>query len=159
MLTPWKKDRILVDPFCGSGTFAIEAAMMAADMAPGMNRTFQAAQWENLVPEKCWENAMEDAKDRLDLSVRTDIQGFDIDSTMVRTAETNAKAAGVDRLVRFRRQAVSELAPDGEYGFLIANPPYGERLEEKGSTSGTVPDAGRAVRAAGYVVAVFDHRI
>ncbi|HIS81606.1 MAG TPA: class I SAM-dependent RNA methyltransferase [Candidatus Scatomonas merdavium] len=131
MLTPWKKDRILVDPFCGSGTFAIEAAMMAADMAPGMRRNFQAQQWDNLIPGKCWSDALEDAGDRLDLSVHTEIQGMDIDGEMVRTAEENARAAGVERLVRFRRQPVSELAPSGEYGFLIANPPYGERLEEK----------------------------
>ena len=131
MLTPWKKDRILVDPFCGSGTFAIEAAMMAADMAPGMKRSFQAQQWSNLVPEWCWRNAYEEAEDRMDLSVQTDIQGFDIDGSMVRTAEENARAAGVERLVRFRQQPVSELEPSGTYGFLIANPPYGERLEEK----------------------------
>lgn len=131
MLTPWKKDRILVDPFCGSGTFAIEAAMMAADMAPGMRRNFQAQQWDNLIPGKCWSDALEDAGDRLDLSVHTEIQGMDIDGEMVRTAEENARAAGVERLVRFRRQPVSELAPSGEYGFLIANPPYGERLEVK----------------------------
>ena len=131
MLTPWKKDRILVDPFCGSGTVPIEAAMMAADMAPGMRRNFQAQQWDNLIPGKCWSDALEDAGDRLDLSVHTEIQGMDIDGEMVRTAEENARAAGVERLVRFRRQPVSELAPAGEYGFLIANPPYGERLEEK----------------------------
>jgi putative N6-adenine-specific DNA methylase len=131
MLTPWKKDRILADPFCGSGTFAIEAAMMAADMAPGMHRSFQAQQWKNLIPEKSWTDAREEAQDRLDLSVRTDIRGYDIDESMIRTAEENARAAGVEKLVSFRRQPVSAFAPEGEYGFLIANPPYGERLEEK----------------------------
>ena len=78
MLTPWKKDRILVDPFCGSGTFPIEAAMMAADMAPGMNRHFLAESWEHLIPKECWEDAREEARERVNLDIETDIQGFDI---------------------------------------------------------------------------------
>ena len=159
MLTPWKKDRILADPFCGSGTFAIEAAMMAADMAPGMRRNFQAQQWDNLIPGKCWSDALEDAGDRLDLSVHTEIQGMDIDGEMVRTAEENARAAGVERLVRFRRQPVSELAPAGEYGFLIANPPYGERLEEKKALPELYRTLGERFALAGYLVAVPDYRV
>ena len=76
MLTPWKKDRILVDPFCGSGTFPIEAAMMASDMAPGLNRHFLAESWEHLIPKECWEDAREEARERVNLDIETDIQAL-----------------------------------------------------------------------------------
>lgn len=131
MLTPWKKDRILVDPFCGSGTFPIEAAMMAAQIAPGMNRSFLAEEWEHLVAEKHWKNVKEDAADRVDLTVETDIQGFDIDQDVIRSARENAKLAGVSSLIHFQQRPVAELSHPKKYGFLITNPPYGERLEEK----------------------------
>ena len=131
MLTPWKKDRILVDPFCGSGTFAIEAAMMAANMAPGMNRSFLSESWKNLIPKKTWYDAMDEANDLVDLSVKTDIQGYDIDAEMVNIARENAKLAGVDHLIHFQRRPVAELSHPKKYGFLITNPPYGERLEDK----------------------------
>ena len=99
MLTPWNKDRILVDPFCGSGTFPIEAAMMAANMAPGMNREFLSEDWKHLIPRKCCYDAMDEANDLVDLSVQTDIQGYDIDGDIIRAARANAKAAGVDELI------------------------------------------------------------
>ena len=79
LLTPCKKDRILVDPFCGSGTFPIEAAMMAAGVAPGMNRSFIAEEWANLIPKKEWYDALDEARELIDLSVETDIQGYDVD--------------------------------------------------------------------------------
>ena len=91
MLTPWNKERILVDPFCGSGTFPIEAAMMAADMAPGMNRSFLAEDWKHLVPRKCWYDALEEAQDRVNLDIETDIQGYDIDPEALKAARSNAK--------------------------------------------------------------------
>ena len=131
MLTPWKKDRILVDPFCGSGTFPIEAAMMAAQIAPGMNRSFLAEQWKHLVPRKHWYDVMDDAASRLDLTVETDIQGFDIDGDVIRSARENARLAQVDHLIHFQQRPVSELSHPRKYGFLVTNPPYGERLEEK----------------------------
>ena len=131
MLTPWKSDRILVDPFCGSGTFPIEAAMIAANMAPGMNREFLSEDWKHLIPRKCWYDAMDEANDLVDLSVQTDIQGYDIDGDIIRAARANAKAAGVDELIHFQQRSVSELSHPKKYGFLITNPPYGERIEEK----------------------------
>lgn len=131
MLTLWKKDRILVDPFCGSGTFPIEAAMMAAQIAPGMNRSFLAEQWKHLVPRKHWYDVMDDAASRLDLTVETDIQGFDIDGDVIRSARENARLAQVDHLIHFQQRPVSELSHPRKYGFLVTNPPYGERLEEK----------------------------
>ena len=131
MLTPWNKDRILVDPFCGSGTFPIEAAMIAADMAPGMKRSFLAEDWKHLVPRKCWYDALEEAQDRVNLDIDTDIQGYDIDPEALKSARANAKMAGVDKLIHFQQRAVKDLSHPKPYGFIITNPPYGERLEEK----------------------------
>ena len=131
MLTPWKKDRILVDPFCGSGTIPIEAAMMAANIAPGMNRDFTAEQWTNLVERKYWYDAIDEAHDQINTDIDTDIQGYDIDGDVLKTARKNAADAGVDHLIHFQRREVSQLSHPGKYGFIITNPPYGERLEEK----------------------------
>ena len=131
MLTPWGKDRILVDPFCGSGTFPIEAAMMAANMAPGMNREFLSESWGHLIPKKCWYDAANEAGDLVDLSVKTDIQGYDIDGEVIRAARANAKSAGVEELIHFQTRPVSQLSHPKKYGFIVTNPPYGERIEEK----------------------------
>lgn len=131
LFTPWKKNRILVDPFCGSGTFPIEAAMIAANMAPGMNRSFLADRWTNLIQKKTWYDVMDEAHDVLDLHVDTDIQGYDIDPNVVKAARENAKMAGVDHLIHFQQRPVSELNHPKRYGFVITNPPYGERIEEK----------------------------
>ena len=133
LLTPWKADRVLVDPFCGSGTFPIEAAMMAADIAPGMNRSFLAEDWKHLIPRKCWYEAMDEANERAKLDTETDIQGFDIDPQVLRAARENAKLAGVDHMIHFQQRAVKDLHHSKSFGFLITNPPYGERLEEKES--------------------------
>lgn len=131
MLTPWHADRILVDPFCGSGTFPIEAAMMAANIAPGMNREFLSQQWEGLAPKKVWYEAIEEAQDLVDPDVETSIQGYDIDEDVIGVARENARRAGVDKLIHFQRRPVAELNHPKKYGFLITNPPYGERLEDK----------------------------
>ena len=131
LLTPWKRDRILVDPFCGSGTFPIEAAMIAADMAPGMNRSFTAENWTNILGRKYWYQAVDEANDRMNPNVETDIQGYDMDAEIIKAARQNAAAAGVDHLIHFQPRPVSALSHPKKYGFLISNPPYGERLEEK----------------------------
>ena len=131
MLTPWHKDRILVDPFCGSGTFPIEAALMAANIAPGMNRSFTAEEWVNLIPKKAWYDAMDEANDVIDRKVQVDIQGYDLNPEAVKAARQNAKDAGVDHLIHFQERAVKDLSHPKKYGFIITNPPYGERLEDK----------------------------
>ena len=131
MLTPWRKERILVDPFCGSGTFPIEAAMIAANIAPGMNRQFTAEQWKNLIPKQLWYDTVEEAQDLMDADIQVDIQGYDIDAEVVKAARENAKRAGVDHLIHFQQRAVADLHHPKKYGFVITNPPYGERLEEK----------------------------
>jgi putative N6-adenine-specific DNA methylase len=131
LLTPWNRDRILVDPFCGSGTFPIEAAMMAAGMAPGMNRSFTAENWEHIVGKKVWYDTLDEARELVDLSVETDIQGYDMDGAMVEIARENARLAGVEKLIHFQRRDVAQLSHPKKYGFLITNPPYGERLQDK----------------------------
>ena len=127
-LTPWNKDRILVDPFCGCGTIPIEAAMIAANIAPGMNREFTAENWNHIAPRKSWYSAVDEAGDMMDLSVRPDIQGYDIDADMVASARKNAEAAGVLEMIHFQQRPVSELSHSKKYGFIITNPPYGERI-------------------------------
>ncbi len=131
LLTPWKADRILIDPFCGSGTIPIEAAMIAANMAHGMNRSFTAENWEHLVSKKEWEDCFLEAKESVDLSVETNIQAYDIDPEMVEIARVNARLAGVEALIHFQVRPLSALSQNKKYGFIITNPPYGERLEEK----------------------------
>lgn len=144
MLTPWKKDRILVDPFCGSGTFPIEAAMMAAGIAPGMNRSFTAEEWTNLIPKQLWYDAVEEAQEMVDLNVEVDIQGYDIDGEVVKAARENAKRAGVDSLIHFQQREVAALRHPKKYGFIITNPPYGERLEDKADLPALYTQIGQA---------------
>ncbi|MBQ6812623.1 MAG: class I SAM-dependent RNA methyltransferase [Agathobacter sp.] len=131
MLTPWRKDRILVDPFCGSGTFPIEAAMIAANIAPGMNREFTAENWTNIIPKQLWYDTVQEAEDMVDTDITVDIQGYDLDGEVVKNARENAKRAGVDHLIHFQQRDVAKLSHPKKYGFIITNPPYGERLEEK----------------------------
>lgn len=131
MLPPWRKDRILVDPFCGSGTFPIEAAMIAANIAPGMNRDFTAEEWTNLIDRKLWYECVKEAEDMIDTTVKVDIQGYDIDGDVIKAARENAKRAGVEHMIHFQQRAVADLSHPKKYGFIITNPPYGERLEDK----------------------------
>ena len=144
MLTPWRADRILVDPFCGSGTFPIEAAMIAANIAPGMNREFTAEQWTNLIDRSMWYECVKEAEDMIDTSVEVDIQGYDIDGDVVKAARENAKRAGVDHMIHFQQRAVADLNHPKKYGFIITNPPYGERLEEKADLPALYTQIGQA---------------
>ncbi len=131
MLTPWREGRILVDPFCGSGTFLIEAAMMAAQIAPGLQRSFTAMDWEHLVPKQLWEDCRKEAREMILIPKESDLQGYDIDGAVLKAARANAKAAGVERMIHFQERAVKDLSHPKKYGFVISNPPYGERMEEK----------------------------
>ena len=110
MLTPWKADRILVDPFCGSGTFPIEAAMMAANMAPGINREFLSEGWHHLIAKREWYDTLDEARDLVDLTVKTDIQGYDADEHMVAISRENARLAGVEDLIHFQTRDVAILS-------------------------------------------------
>lgn len=160
LLTPWKGDRILVDPFCGSGTFPIEAAMMAANMAPGMNRSFLAENWGNLIPHKCWYEAIDEANELVNTDIQVDIQGYDLDGEVVKAARSNAEAAGVEKLIHFQQRPLSALSHPKKYGFLITNPPYGERIEEKENLPELYREIGERFRAldswSAYIITAYE---
>ncbi|GAA0807942.1 class I SAM-dependent RNA methyltransferase [Clostridium sp. AF19-22AC] len=146
MLTPWSRDRVLVDPFCGSGTFPIEAAMMAAKIAPGMNRSFLAEEWGSVVSKSQWYQAVDEANDLIDDEIDVDIQGYDIDADVLKAARQNAEDAGVGHLIHFQQRDVRDLRHPKKYGFIITNPPYGERLEEKAVLPELYRDFGESFR-------------
>lgn len=160
MLTPWNQERILVDPFCGSGTFPIEAAMMAAGIAPGMNRSFLSEGWSHIIPRKCWYEAMDEANDLVRTDVQVDIQGYDADGEIIKAARSNAERAGVDSLIHFQKRLVSELSHPKKYGFLITNPPYGERLEDKKNLPALYRDLGKRFAAldswSAYIITAYE---
>lgn len=147
MLTPWNKDRILIDPFCGCGTFPIEAALIAANIAPGMNREFTAEGWTNLIDKKYWYQAINEANDLINDDIKTDIQGYDIDGEMVEYSRKNAQLAGVEHLIHFQQRPLSKLSHSKKYGFIITNPPYGERLEEKQALQPLYKEIGQKYKA------------
>ena len=130
-LTPWKADRILLDPFCGSGTIPIEAALMAANIAPGLNRSFVAETWNNIYSDNTWKDIRLEAREMIDIDVETDLQGYDIDPDMVRIAKENARLAGVESMIHFQKRDVSDTSHSKKYGFIITNPPYGERIMDR----------------------------
>lgn len=141
MVSGWRDDKPLIDPMCGSGTFPIEAAMMAANVAPGIDRAFVSEAWGNLIDKKYWYNAAEEANDLVNHKLlesginsyakKVDIQGYDIDPEMIAIARENAERAGVDQLIHFQVRDVAELSHSGRGGYIITNPPYGERMEDK----------------------------
>jgi len=131
MLTPWRPGRILVDPFCGSGTFPIEAAMIAANIAPGMNRHFTAERWTHIITPDNWKDVREECMEDINMDIETDIQGYEIDPEVVEVARINAAKAGVEKLIHFQARDVSELSHRKKYGFIVTNPPYGERIGEQ----------------------------
>lgn len=147
MLTPWNKDRLLVDPFCGSGTIPIEAAMLGAKIAPGIQRNFLAEGWKELIPESTWAQARQEANDMIQKDVEMQIQGYDIDSDIIKAARQNARWAGVDQFIHFQQKPLSELSSSKKYGFIITNPPYGERLEEKQELPGLYKEMGKVFGA------------
>ena len=131
MLTPWNGSRILVDPFCGSGTIPIEAAMMAANIAPGMNRNFTAESWTHLITPQNWKDVREEAQEEIITDIDVDIQGYDLDPEMVEIARINARKAGVENMIHFQARDIADLSHRKKYGFIITNPPYGERIGDK----------------------------
>ena len=104
---------------------------MAANIAPGMNRSFNAFEWKHLIPSKMWYDCLDEAREEIDMNIETDLQGYDIDPEMTRIARANARLAGVDKLIHFQTRPLCEFSHPKKYGFIITNPPYGERLEEK----------------------------
>ena len=145
MLTPWRGERILVDPFCGSGTFLIEAARMAANIAPGLDRHFTAEGWENLIDPQLWQEIKAELRGEINLNIKTDLQGYDIDGEVLKAARENAARAGVAELIHFQEREVARLSHPKKYGFIITNPPYGERMEDNETLPSIYGDIGDAL--------------
>ena len=146
MLTPWKDGRILVDPFAGSGTIAIEAAMLAANIAPGLGRDFNAKRWDNIIDKRLWSEVAEELGGEIKTKIDADIQAYDIDSNILKVARENAGRAGVDGFIHFQTRDVKDLSHSGKYGFVITNPPYGERMEDKEKLPGLYRSFGEALK-------------
>ncbi len=145
-LTPWKPGRILADPFCGSGTFLIEAAMRAAHIAPGRNRSFTAEEWTNLIPAKVWDEARSEADEEIVKPEKGLLFGSDMDAGMIAKAKKNASEAGVAAYIDFQTKNAIDFSAEGEYGFIITNPPYGERLAAEEDLPGIYRALGEAYR-------------
>lgn len=133
MLAHWFPDNPFVDPVCGSGTIPIEAALLAHNIAPGLNRDFACESWVNLVPEGLSDAVRDAAEDAADYDVELDIHGYDIDQNMIDIAKENARAAGLSQEITFKQLAVKDWHTDQINGVIVANPPYGERLSDQES--------------------------
>ena len=143
-LTPWKKDRLLIDPFCGSGTIPIEAAMIGLNIAPGMKRDFQAMVWDNILPKSLFKEAKKEAEDLIDRDTKLSIQGYDLDTSALDAARGNLTLAGLEGNIHFQQRDMRDISSAKKYGFIITNPPYGERLEEKEAMPKLYEEMGKA---------------
>lgn len=129
-LSFWNADRLLVDPFCGSGTILFEAAMIGLNMTPGLNRTFDSENWP-WIPSSVWKRAREEALDAIRRDVHFRLLGYDIDGKVLKIARHNAKLAGVDGYIDFHTQPFERFSTKRKYGCIITDPPYGERLGDR----------------------------
>ena len=143
-LTPWKKDRLLIDPFCGSGTIPIEAALIGLNIAPGMKRDFQAMAWDNILPKSLFKEAKKEAEDLIDRETKLSIQGYDLDTSALDAARGNLSFAGLEGNIHFQQRDMRDISSAKKYGFIITNPPYGERLEEKEAMPKLYEEMGKA---------------
>ena len=143
-LTPWKKDRLLIDPFCGSGTIPIEAALIGLNIAPGMKRDFQAMAWDNILPKSLFKEAEKEAEDLIDRETKLSIQGYDLDTSALDAARGNLALAGLEGSIHFQQRDMRDISSAKKYGFIITNPPYGERLEEKEAMPKLYREMGKA---------------
>ncbi|MES9762114.1 THUMP domain-containing class I SAM-dependent RNA methyltransferase [Priestia megaterium] len=143
MLTPWNANRPFVDVFCGSGTIAIEAALIGQNIAPGFNRDFLSEEWP-WMSASIWDKAREEAEDLANYDQVLDIAGHDIDHRMVKVAEQNAFEAGLGDLIQFKQMQVRDFTTPKEYGIIIGNPPYGERLSDRPSVEKMYAEMGQA---------------
>ena len=144
-LTPWKPGRTLVDPMCGSGTILIEAAMMGLNMAPGLNREFISEKWRT-IDKKIWWDTRREAFDQMNEDLDFKIYGYDIDPESIEIAKENAEIAGVADYIDFAVADATEFKSNEEYGFIVTNPPYGERLESEESVKLLYKELGYAFR-------------
>ncbi|WP_338470045.1 class I SAM-dependent RNA methyltransferase [Niallia sp. XMNu-256] len=142
MLTNWTPDRPFVDPFCGSGTIPIEAALIGQNIAPGFNREFVSEAW-NLIPPKIWDEARTEVEDVAKYDQPLDIIGSDIDHRLIKISQENAFEAGLGDLVTFKQMRVQDFTTSKQYGVIVGNPPYGERLGEKAAVQKMYNEMGK----------------
>ncbi|RSD26586.1 THUMP domain-containing class I SAM-dependent RNA methyltransferase [Mesobacillus subterraneus] len=142
MLTNWNPDKPFVDPFCGSGTIPIEAALIGQNIAPGFNREFVSEGWP-IIPDSVWDEVRVEAEDLAKYDQQLDISGMDIDHRLVKIAEENAFEAGLGDLIKFKQMRVQDFTTTKEYGVIVGNPPYGERLGEKKAVENMYSEMGR----------------
>lgn len=145
-LSYWDNERVLIDPFCGSGTIPIEAALKGLNIAPGLNRKFAAEKWP-VISKKCWQSALSEARDQVNREEKLHIRGTDIDKNVLSLARYHARQAGVAEHIHFQQKPVSDLSSHDKYGCIICNPPYGERLEDKATVETLYKEMGKAFRA------------
>ncbi|HZK33799.1 MAG TPA: class I SAM-dependent RNA methyltransferase [Bacillota bacterium] len=143
-LSFWNRERQLLDPYCGSGTIPIEAAMIGLNMAPGLKRSFASEDWP-LIPSHLWDQAREEANDAIDRSVDFRVLGSDIDGSALGTARHNAQLAGVEDYIAFQTLDAAEISSKRKYGCVITNPPYGERLGEIGEAEALYREMGQTL--------------
>ncbi len=142
-LTNWTPDRPFVDPFCGSGTLPIEAALIGQNIAPGFNRSFVSEQW-SWIGKDTWDDARQEVEDLAKYDQPIDITGLDIDHRMIQISKENAEEAGFADLISFKQMQVSDFTSKKEYGVIVGNPPYGERLGEKKAVEAMYREMGKA---------------
>lgn len=145
LLTNWRKDRPFVDPVCGSGTICIEAALIGHNIAPGFNREFLCETWD-WADAAIFEKVRTDADNAADYDIELDISGYDINGKMIEIAKANAEEIGLGDTITFKQQAVKDFTTDKEYGVIVANPPYGERLGETETVQRLYKEMGTVLR-------------
>lgn len=128
-LSFWNKDRLLIDPMCGSGTILIEAALLARNIAPGLNRTFASEEWP-IIPTHVWRNTRRAARRAIDSKTELQLFGYDIDHLSLAAARANAQNAGVENDIVFEQKAFQDLWIDKQYGIIISNFPYGIKVAD-----------------------------
>jgi putative N6-adenine-specific DNA methylase len=145
LLSRWTPDRPLIDPFCGSGTIPIEAALIGRNIAPGLNRSFASQTWPN-ISQQAWGDAVEEALDAANYDQELSIMGSDIDKETIELSKHNAEEAEVGDTITFRHRDVAQIESNKQYGYIICNPPYGERLGEKNDVEQLYKKMGRVFR-------------
>lgn len=141
-LSYWNKDRILYDPMCGSGTLAIEAALIGTNTAPGLYRSFAAEGWP-MIPSDMWQEIRDHYESIVDENIKLKIYASDINSEAVKAARKNAARAGMDEHIQFECMDLKDVTLPGQYGVMITNPPYGDRIGDKESVERISEDLGR----------------
>ncbi|EOC99242.1 THUMP domain-containing class I SAM-dependent RNA methyltransferase [Caldisalinibacter kiritimatiensis] len=144
-LSYWNKDRLLLDPFCGSGTIPIEAAMIGKNIAPGLHRSFASEKWPR-IGKDVWKKARVDALKQINQDVELNIVASDINKGVIEIAKENAFNAGVDDCIEFKVQDATQINIKEKYGVMITNPPYGERLGEKKEVERLYKEMGKVFR-------------